>query len=157
MNTISQTPYSNAFSWMKMFEFRWRFHWTLFKRVHLTIFQHWFKQWLGAVQATSHYLNQWWFVFRRIHASLSSNELSEFYLSTLEQLGVNQMISVICYFLWYQLIKLHYPCGKIKWGSEASARALSVPYHSPLLVQRQVAGWKAAVPEVLTCAACCKS
>ena len=28
-----------------------------------------------AVQATSHYLNQWWLVYRRIYASLGLNEL----------------------------------------------------------------------------------
>ena len=43
-----------------MCEFRLKFHWSLFLRVQLTIFQHWFRQWLGAEQATSHYLNQWW-------------------------------------------------------------------------------------------------
>ena len=32
-----------------------RFHWSLFPRVQLTIFQHWF-----AWPAPSHYLNQWW-------------------------------------------------------------------------------------------------
>ena len=45
---------------MKGFEFWIQFHWNLFRRVPLTIIQHWFRQWLGAVQATSHYLNQWW-------------------------------------------------------------------------------------------------
>ena len=59
---VSQTTLSNAFSWMKMLEFRLRFHWSLFLRVQLTIFQHWFR-WLGAGQATSHYLNQWWLVY----------------------------------------------------------------------------------------------
>ena len=34
--------------------------------------------WLGAVQATSHYLNQWWLVYRRIYASLGLNELRHF-------------------------------------------------------------------------------
>ena len=43
-----------------MFEFRLKFHWRLFLKVQLTIFQHWFRYWLGAEQATSHYLNQWW-------------------------------------------------------------------------------------------------
>ena len=43
MDAISQTPFSNAFSWMKMFEFRLKFHWNLFPRVQLTIFQHWFR------------------------------------------------------------------------------------------------------------------
>ena len=28
--------------------------------VQLTMIQHWFRKWLGAYQATSHYLNQWW-------------------------------------------------------------------------------------------------
>ena len=40
---ISQTTFSNAFSWMKMYEFRLRFHWTLFLRFESTIFQHWFR------------------------------------------------------------------------------------------------------------------
>ena len=30
-------------SWMKMYEFRLTFHWIFFLRVHLTIFQHWFR------------------------------------------------------------------------------------------------------------------
>ena len=76
MDAISQTTFSNAFSWMKMFEFRLKFHWSLFPMVQLTIFQHWFRLWLGAVQATSHYLNQRWLVYRRIYASLGLNELN---------------------------------------------------------------------------------
>ena len=60
MATILQT-FSNAFSWIKMYKFRLRFHWSFFPRVEFTIFQHWFRWWLGAVQATSHYLNQWWY------------------------------------------------------------------------------------------------
>ena len=43
MDAISQTTFSNAFSWMKMFEFRLKFHWSLFPGVQLTIFQHWFR------------------------------------------------------------------------------------------------------------------
>ena len=39
---ISQTTLSIAFSWMKMLELRLNFHWSLFLRVQLTIFQHWF-------------------------------------------------------------------------------------------------------------------
>ena len=62
MAAISQTTFQDAFSWMKMHEFRLRFHWSLFLRFELTIFQHWFRQWLGADQATSHYLNQWWLI-----------------------------------------------------------------------------------------------
>ena len=43
MAAISHMTYSKAFSWMKMFEFRLQFHWSLFPRVQLITFQHWFK------------------------------------------------------------------------------------------------------------------
>ena len=43
MNNISQTTLSNVFSSMKMFEFRLKFHWSLFLRDQLIIFQHWFR------------------------------------------------------------------------------------------------------------------
>ena len=76
MAIIFQTTFSNAFSLMKMDEFRLRFHQSLFPRFQLTIFQHWFRQWLGAVQATSHYLNQWRLVYWHIYASLGLSELT---------------------------------------------------------------------------------
>ena len=75
---ISQTTFSNAFSWVKMYEFRLGFHWSVFLRLELTIFQHWFRQWLGADKATSHYLNLWWLVYWRIYASLGLNESKYF-------------------------------------------------------------------------------
>ena len=37
------TTISNEFSWMKMYRFRLRFHWSLFPGIQLTIFQHWFR------------------------------------------------------------------------------------------------------------------
>ena len=43
MDAISQTTFSSAFSWIRIFEFRLKFHWSLFLRVQLTIFQHWFR------------------------------------------------------------------------------------------------------------------
>ena len=43
MDAISQTTFWSAFSWRKMFEFRLEFHWNLFLRVQLTIFQQWFR------------------------------------------------------------------------------------------------------------------
>ena len=43
MAAISQTMCSNAFSWMEIYEFRLKFHWNLFLRVYLTIFQNWFR------------------------------------------------------------------------------------------------------------------
>ena len=60
MAAIPQTTFSNTFSWLKMFNFPLKFHWNLFLWVQLIIFHHWFTQWLGAKQATSHYLNQYW-------------------------------------------------------------------------------------------------
>ena len=41
--SISQTTFSQAFSWMKMYEIWLRFHWSLFLRVQLTIFQYFFR------------------------------------------------------------------------------------------------------------------
>ena len=75
MDNISQTTFPNVFSSMKNFEFRLRFHWSLFLWVKLTIFKPWLRQWLGAVQAISHYLNQFCLVYWRIYASRSLNEL----------------------------------------------------------------------------------
>ena len=69
MAAILQTTVSNAFSWMKMFESCWKFHWGLFVRFELTIFQQWFSS------VPSHYLKQWWLVCWRIYASLGLNEL----------------------------------------------------------------------------------
>ena len=69
MAAIFQTTLSHGFSWMKMYQFRLMFHWS-FPKVHLTIFQLRFRKWLGAGQATSHCLNQWWLVHWRIYASL---------------------------------------------------------------------------------------
>ena len=43
MASISQKTFSNVFSWMRMYEFRWRFPWKLFLRFELTIFHHWFR------------------------------------------------------------------------------------------------------------------
>ena len=77
MDAISQTTFSNAFSWMKMFEYRLKFHWSLFLRVQLTMSQHWFRLWLRADQATSHYLDQCWLHYRCIYASLGLNELMQ--------------------------------------------------------------------------------
>ena len=75
MAALFQTMFSDPFSWMKMYEFRLIFHWSLFPRSQSTIYQHWFRRWLRTGQATSHYLNQWWLVYWRIYASLGLNEL----------------------------------------------------------------------------------
>ena len=43
MSAISQAVLSEAFSWMKIFVFWWKFHLCLFLRVQLTTTQHWFR------------------------------------------------------------------------------------------------------------------
>ena len=63
MAAVSQTLISNALIWMKTVVFWLKFHWNLFPRVQLTINRHCFRYWLGAGQATSHYLNQWWPIY----------------------------------------------------------------------------------------------
>ena len=75
MADIFQTTFSNAFSGRKMYDFRFGFQWSLFLRVQLTLFQHWFRYWLVADQATSYYLDQCSLVYWRIYASLGLNEL----------------------------------------------------------------------------------
>ena len=53
IDAFLHTIFSNVFSWMKMLELRLKFYWNLFPRVQSTIFQHWFRWWFGAEQATS--------------------------------------------------------------------------------------------------------
>ena len=65
----------NFLEW-KYYEFGLKLHWSLFLGFQLTIFQHWFRWWLGADQATSHDLNQWWFVYWHMYALLGLNELN---------------------------------------------------------------------------------
>ena len=79
MAAIFQKTFSNTFSWMKIYEFQLRFHWSLFLRVKLTIFKHWFRLWLGADQATSHHLNQWRSLYWCIYVSLGLNDLRQDY------------------------------------------------------------------------------
>ena len=43
IDAISQTTFSNAFPRIKMNEIRLGFHWSLFLKFELTIFQHWFR------------------------------------------------------------------------------------------------------------------
>ena len=75
MDAIWQTTFSNTFSCKKLFEFRLKFHWSLLLRVQLLIFHHWFRQWLGAGQVTSHCMHQWLLVYWCIYVSHGLNEL----------------------------------------------------------------------------------
>ena len=47
-------------SWKKVCVFWFKFHWGLFPKDELTISRHWFRQWPGAKQVTSHCLMQCW-------------------------------------------------------------------------------------------------
>ena len=112
MDAISQTTFSSAFSWMKMSEFQLKFHWSLFRRVQLTMLKYRFRLWLGAVQSTSHYGNQWSLLYRRIYASLglkySIDSFTAFLHSPSARWVALKMTNVRiqcwkCYFIFQQL------------------------------------------------------
>ena len=107
MDTISQMTFTNAFSWMKMFEFRFKFHRSLFLRVQLTIFQHWFRKWIGIDQATSHYLKQWCLDYWRIYASLGLSDV-------IRPLGTN-FNAVLIEIQIFSFRKLHLIISYAKW------------------------------------------
>ena len=81
MENVSQTIFPNVFSSINVIEFWLTFHWSVFLKPQLTIFQHWFRWWLGAVQAAGHYMNQWWlfFPYAYMHhsASMSSRQAQD--------------------------------------------------------------------------------
>ena len=74
MTAIPQTASSNAFS---NIVFQFKFYWSLFLAVQLTISQHYFRQWHGATQATNHCLTNVDPVRLCINASLCLRELSK--------------------------------------------------------------------------------
>ena len=47
----------------KLLNFDSKFTSNLLLRFQLIISKYWFRQWLGAWQATRHYLNQWWHIY----------------------------------------------------------------------------------------------
>ena len=75
MAPIFQTTFSNAFSWMKMYEFRFKVLLKFVPKFELTIFQHWFRQWLGTVQATNLSEPMIVIVYWCMYVSLGVNEL----------------------------------------------------------------------------------
>ena len=84
LNTLKPTQYGSHFPddifkcifWMKIYEFRLRFHWNVSLRVQLTLFQHWIN-WLVTDQSTIHYLNQWWLDYWCINTPFDLNELTD--------------------------------------------------------------------------------
>ena len=77
MDNISQSTFYNVFFSINLFEFRINVHWRMFIRAQITVFQHWLRKWVGAVQATNHYLNQWCLVYRCIYASLDTKRVND--------------------------------------------------------------------------------
>ena len=87
---------------MTMYEFWYKNnHWRLFLRDKLTIFQHWFRYWLGADQATSHYLKQ---VYWRIYALVGLNTLNNKYRN------IVSLITSCCLFSNGHPRKLNFRC-----------------------------------------------
>ena len=76
MPTISHKIFSGAFSLMKGFVFRLKFHWSLFLRVDLTITQHWFRWWLGARRWHAIILTKADWIHWRKYAALGGDELT---------------------------------------------------------------------------------
>ena len=70
INTLRSSQ--NVFFLMKAYKFSLQIYWYLFPRVQVTIYQHWFRWWFGAIQATSHYLKQWWLFYWCTYASLGT-------------------------------------------------------------------------------------
>ena len=80
MDAISQTTFWSAFSWMKMFELRLKFHWSLFQRVQLTIFQHCLDNGLAPIRRQAIIWTKWCLFYWRIYASLGVNELNQMHI-----------------------------------------------------------------------------
>ena len=124
MADILQTTFSNACFWRKTYEYRLRFHWILFLSVKWTIFQYWFRSWLGADEATSHYLIQWCLVYWSIYVSLRLSELIHSEISMLpdENKGQHSRLLISCDILYIQCIQhladwfQTYKCVKIFSG-----------------------------------------
>ena len=97
MATFNQTTFLNAFSWMKMYKFWLRLHSSLYLSVQLIIFQQMFRWWLDTMWATSHYLNQWWSVYRCIRNRYVSFDLLMVVQSTGLILGLRSASERCCY------------------------------------------------------------
>ena len=102
IDAILQTTHSNAFSRMKMFEFRLKFHWIWFLRVQLTNFQHWFRKRLGAEHRQAIIRTNGSLRCRRTYASLGPNDsglLTCKLLTAMRLVSNDAQKSVVC--AWY--------------------------------------------------------
>ena len=79
MAAMSQTTFSSAFSWMKMFEFRLNINWSLFLRVQLMIFRYSSIDVDNGLTPSRRQAVIWTndgSLYRRMYASLGLNELN---------------------------------------------------------------------------------
>ena len=74
------------------------------KKFQLTIFQYWFRWWLGMDLATIHHLNPWWLDYWRIYTLLGLNELTHWSLGDLGTILKCKYES--CFTDWYLQIFL---------------------------------------------------
>ena len=111
---------SNYFSWTKMIEYRFKFHWNLLPGVQVAIIQHWSGYWLVAEQATIHPLLKTSDdpVHRRIYATLGGDELTRL-VQTLKLSYRNWSVTLLHVSLRYQ--QPWYWFGRI-YGCLCSAR-----------------------------------
>ena len=102
MVAVSQTTFSNAFSRINIFVFRFTFHWSLFTSVQLTLSEHWIRQRLVAEPETRHYLNQ----CRPISPMYICGTRGRWLIKSLLKSGHGRVItSTTSYiFLWMQLL-----------------------------------------------------
>ena len=68
---FADDPFKRIKSWMKLLYFRLKNHWSLFLRVQLTTFQHWFRYWLGADQVVGYIIDAY------KHHSTSTSQLPQ--------------------------------------------------------------------------------
>ena len=82
IDTVLQNTFSNAFSWMKLHGFRSGCHWSLVPMDRINNIPALVQKMAWRWPATSYYLNQWWLIYWRIHASLALIELTPYVLNT---------------------------------------------------------------------------
>ena len=106
MATIFQTIFSNTFSWMKIYEFWLRFHWSLFVRVQLTTFQHCVTQ-LQLIKKSFNSL---------IHRNVKEWQAMQCIFMFLK---INQQVESWCCSSWFQVsgVDLLLHCLHIKFTS----------------------------------------
>ena len=100
MAAILQAIFTNALSWKKIIVFLFKFHWNMFPWVQISICQHWFTWWLGALYANRSQANIWThigLVYGRIYVSPSLNELTHW--------GQDKMAAILQMIF---LFKFHY-------------------------------------------------